>query len=582
MKILSTQLKPLFIQAVQAAYPELSAEQLLEIVALEEPKDPSHGDYACAAPFKLAKLLGENPAAVGRKIVENFPKDFMVGEVEFAAPGFVNLRLDAAFLEEILKSLESGFSVEGENREFRDGRRGTVVLDYNSANAAKHMGVHHIITTVLGDTLANLLEFMGYEAVRVNHLGDWGTNFGKLIYAVETWGKEETIHENPNDELTKLYVHFNNKAEKHPELNDEARKIFKSLEEGDELRTAMWKWIISESLQDIEKTFKRIGVEFDHITGESFYLKMADKVVADGKARSFFKEGEGGALIFDMGEDKTPAMLVKSDGATLYLTRDVATVKYRVETFRPESILYVVDHAQSLHFKQNFAVSKALGYASDGEREVNLEHVNFGRMNFTDSAMSTRKGNVIKIEKLLDEAAAKAAEMAKERGSELSGEELAAEAESIGISSVKYGVLSQDRVKDIIFTWEKIITLDGNSAPYLLYSYARANSIAGKASDEIVLSGLPKLTEEAEVAMVRQMAKFPDVLEDALVQRKPHLICTFLFNLAHEFNRFYGKLPVLGADSADARRTRLGIVHGFMHQIKTGLAILGIPVIEKM
>ncbi len=572
MKVLSNQLKPLFIEAAAAAFPELAEGDLVDTVAVEEPRDPSHGDYACTAPFKLAKKLGKKPAEIGEALVENFPKDYRVGSVEFMGPGFVNLRLSATFLEEELKVLEQGFSVEGEDR-----RKKPVIVEYSCTNAAKHMGVHHLITTILGDVLANLHEFMGYEVIRINHLGDWGTNFGKLIYGVEEWGNKKKIRENPNDELTKLYVHFNNKAEKHPELNDEARKIFKSLEEGDPKRINMWKWIVSESVADLEKTFRRLGVQFDHIMGESFYLEMADEIIEDGVKRGLFVEGEGGALIFDMGEDQVPALLRKSDGTTLYLTRDVATARYRVETWHPEKILYVVDHAQSLHFQQDFAIVNALGYAEGTE----LEHVAFGRMNFSDMAMSTRKGNVIKITKLLSEARNRAVEMAKKHGNEMEEEELMEEAEMLGIASVKYGILAQDRVKDIVFAWDKIITLEGNSAPYLLYSYARANSIVGKVGD-VKLSGMPKLTEEAEIALVRMLLKFPDELENALAERKPHIICAFLYELCHEFNRFYGAIPVLKAESEEARRSRVGIVHGFMHVLKSGLSILGIPVLERM
>jgi len=414
---------------------------------------------------------------------------------------------------------------------------------------------------------------------------------------VEKWGDKKKIHANPNNELTQLYVRFHNEAEKQAEngveegqddLKQEARDIFKSLEEGDEERLELWKWIVAESLSDLEKTFARLGVEFDHIMGESFYLDMADEVIKEGEERGVFVEGEGGALIFEMGEGQVPGLLRKGDGATLYLTRDVATIKYRVETWKPEAILYVVDHAQSLHFKQNFAVARGMGY--DGAASLGfataLEHISFGRMNFADRAMSTRKGNVIKAKELLDEAARRAGKLSQDRGSELSGEELEAEAEVAGIASVKYAILSQDRVKDIIFDWNKIITLEGNSAPYLLYSYARANSILKKASEgggaAFDLSGMPELTDEAELAMVRKMMKFPDVLEGAAAERKPHVICTYLFELCHDFNRFYGAVPVIKADTEIQKRTRLGIVTSFMHQLKAGLAILGVPVLEKM
>lgn len=571
MKLLNNQLKPLFIEASKVAFPELSEEDLLTLVTIEDPRDASHGDYSCPVPFKLAKILGKAAREIGEMIVENFPKDYRIGDIEFVMPGFINIRLSVKFLAEELKQLEQGFAVEGEGR-----RDNPIIVEYPSTNAAKHMGVHHIITTVLGNALANLFDFMGYEVIRINHLGDWGTQFGKLIYAVENWGDVKKIHENPNDEFSRLYVKFNNDAEGNEELIDEARKIFKSLEEGDEERLEMWKWIVKESQEDLDKLLTRLGVEIDYTMGESFYLDKFQAIIDEGIEKGLFTDGEGGALIFDMGEGQTPALIRKSDGTTLYVTRDLATVKYRVETWHPETCLYIVDHAQSLHFKQVFTVVKALGYEGD----TNLEHVSFGRMNFAGGGMSSRKGNVIKLKDLLDEAVKKAGELAIERGTELPREELAEMMEIVGTSSVKYGILSQDRVKDIIFDWDKIITLEGNSAPYLLYSYARGASIVRKVGD-VPLSGLPNLSEEAEISLVRHMIKFPEALERALTERKPHTVSFFLYELCQNFNRFYGAVRVSDADDTE-KRARLGIVHAFMHQLKAGLSILGIPVVERM
>lgn len=577
MKILSHELKPLFVEAVKAAFPELDENEILEWVSLEDPRDISHGDYACPVAFKLAKILGKSPAQIGQAIVDNFPEDGRVGEVAFAAPGYVNLRLEVSFLSEMLKQLENGFSMEsGLNVEAVGMRKRPLIVEYPSTNAAKPMGVHHIITTVLGDSIANILDFAGYEVIRINHLGDWGTHFGKIIYAVETWGDKTAIHMNPNEEFAKLYVKFNEEAEKNPDLNDEARAIFKSLEDGDELRIAMWEWILSESMVDLEKILKRMGIEVDHHMGESFYVKKAEDILKDGIEKGIFVEGEGGALIFDMGEDQTPALLRKSDGTTLYLTRDIATAKYRVETWHPESILYVVDHAQSLHFRQDEAVCKALGYLEDSR----IEHISFGRMSFAGEAISTRKGNVIKLEDLLDEAANRAGKLAQDRGNDMPREEMEILMEVVGMSSLKYGILSQDRNKDIIFDWDKIITLEGNSAPYLMYTYARAGSILNKVG-EIALSGLPKLTEELEIELIRLMIKFPRVIEQAAADRKPHQIAHFLYELCQTFNRFYGNVHVATA-SKEEQRTRVGLIQAFMYELKSGLSMLGIPVLDKM
>lgn len=565
MKIFSKELTPLFQKATGDAFPELTADELVKFVTLEKPADLAHGDFACPAPMRLAKKLGKNPRAIGQEIIERMPKDYRIASLKFADPGFINLTFDIHFLEEELKLLESGFSVER-----KTGLR-PVIIEYSGTNAAKAMQVHHLITTILGQSLADLYEFMGYDVIRINHLGDWGTHFGKLIYAVETWGDEAEIHKNPNAEFLRLYVKFNTEAEKNPELEDEARKIFKALEEGDELRRGMWEWMVKESMEDLQKIFDRLGIHFDHTMGESFYLKMADEILEDGKKRGLFVEGEGGSLIFNMGEGAVPALIQKSDGTTLYLTRDIATVKYRVETWHPSAILYVVDVAQSLHFKQDFAISKALGYTGD----TSLEHIFFGRMSFADRAMSTRKGNVILVDDLLNEAVERAGKLAAEKSGEIPRKDLERIVETVGIGSIKYGILSQDRIKNLIFDWDKMITLEGNSAPYLLYSYARAHSIIEKTGQNS-FAGLPKLSDPLEVDLLRMMISFPEVLESALQENKPHIIANFMYELCQNFNRFYGHCKVLGD------RTRLGLVQAFMHELKTGLTILGIPVLEKM
>ncbi|MFT7184507.1 MAG: arginyl-tRNA synthetase [Oceanicoccus sp.] len=572
MKVLSHQLKPLFVEACHSAFPEIAEGDLLELVTIGEPRDKAHGDFSTPVAFQLSKKLGKNPKDVGEAIVENFPKDYRIGSVEFVSPGFVNLRLDQKFLEEELKLLEKGFSLE----DSVDHKR-PIIVEYPSTNAAKPMGVHHILTTIIGDSLANLYDYMGYEVLRINHLGDWGTNFGKIIYAVETWGDEQVIHADPNKELSRLYVKFNEEAEKNPELEDEARKIFASLEKGDELRTTVWEWIVHESTEDLKRLLTRMGVEIDYTMGESFYRNMTDDVINLGIEKKLFFEGERGALIFDMGEDQVPAMVRKGDGATLYLTRDLATIKYRVDTWHPEAIFYIVDHAQSLHFRQNFTVAAALGYKED----THLEHISFGRMSFKGSGMSSRKGNVVKLEDLLDEAAKRAGEMAAEKGTELTREEYARLAEILGTGSVKYAILSQDRNKDIHFDWEKIITLEGNSAPYLLYTAARAYSILRKVG-ALPLNGLPVLTDDSEIALIRQMIKFPEVLERTVQERKVHLICTYLYELSSLFNRFYGTVHVSNAETVEQQRTRVGLIHAFLHQMKAGLSILGIPLVERM
>ncbi len=575
MKVLSYQIKALFVEACLSAFPELSQEHLKKLVTIEEPRDKSHGDYACPAPLRLGKTTGLNPKEVGERIVDNFPKDDRIGELSFAQPGFLNLKLSKAFLEESLKSLERDFNMES-NEVYEESSR-PVIVEYPSTNAAKPMGVHHILTSIIGDSLANLFDFMGYKVLRINHLGDWGTNFGKIIYAVKTWGDKKKIHEKPNQEFARLYVKFNEEAEKNPALNNIARNIFAKLEKGDKEQEAIWKWIVYESTEDLKKLLKRMNIEIDLTMGESFYRKITENVIKEGIEKGLFVEGKEGSLIFDMGEGRVPALIRKKDGASLYLTRDLAAVKYRVETWNPKYIFYIVDRAQSLHFEQNFHICKALGYAQD----TKLEHITFGRMSFAGKGMSTRKGNVIKLEALLNEAVDRAAKLAAKKGTELPRKEYAQLAEIMGVGSVKYAILSQDRNKDLSFEWEKIISLDGNSAPYLLYTTARARSILKKSGEE-ALKGLPVLTEEYEIVLVRQMIKFPEVLNRATLERKPHIICTYLYELASAFNRFYNNVHVIGANTKLQKRSRLGLIKAFLNQMESGLGILGIQNVDRM
>ncbi len=572
MKNLIHELKPWLAAAVSSAFTDLSAEEALAACELSFSKDFAHGDVACSAPLKLAKRVGMAPLKIAEMMTDALEKDFRVEKVEAAAPGFVNVFLSRAFLEESLTILEEGAEVSG-----GDLFEGALIVEYPSTNAAKAMGVHHVITTFLGDSLANLAEFLGQEVIRINHFGDWGTHFGKLLYAVDQWGDMAVITKNPTEELTKLYVQFCSEAEKDASLEDEARRIFKALEEGDAHYKERWEWMVAVSLQELETILRRLRISVDHHMGESFYLSRAEEVIEDGLKRGLFVEGEGGALIFDRGAEQTPAMVRKSDGATLYLTRDLATLKYRVETWHPEQVWYVVDHAQSLHFEQVFEVGAALGYLG----ETKAEHVVFGRMRFQDASMSTRKGNIIKLMDLLDEAAVKAGHLAAEKGSELPRAELEVLRELLGMAAVKYGVLSQDRVKDIVFDWNKVVTLEGNSAPYLLYSYARGHSILAKVGD-VPTSGLPVLSEPLELELLRVLLRFPHTLEQAYLERKPHIVATHLYILCQTFNRFYGVVRVADVTDARVKRSRVGLVRAFMLQLKAGLGILGIPVVEQM
>ncbi|MBI5754586.1 arginine--tRNA ligase, partial [Candidatus Peregrinibacteria bacterium] len=399
------------------------------------------GDFACNATLILAKKTGRPPREIAEKIKKYFPENDLVGELEIAGPGFLNARLKKDFLE---RTIERIALLEKSYGKSAVGKGEIVVLDYSSPNVAKPLGVHHLLSTIIGQTLCNFYKELGFQTISVNHIGDWGTQFGKIIVAYKKWGNRKKIEISPISEFLKLYVKFHDSAEKNPELEDEARAIFKSLEEGDPEVTELWKWIANMSYADMSKTYELIGgIHFDEVMGESFYNDKMTPILEEGEKRGIFVTGEKGALVAEFPEtDMPPCVIRKSDGATLYITRDLATLRYRIDRWNPEKILYVVDMAQSLHFKQLFSIGRKFEWG-----KCEAVHVAFGRMSFKDKKMSTRKGNIVLLDEVLDEAVKRALAIVKEKNPDLPNQEDIAR--KIGIGAVKYSILSQNRQTDI-------------------------------------------------------------------------------------------------------------------------------------
>ncbi len=596
---LKTRIGKLLLSAIQKLFPDFSEE-----VSVEYPKSPEHGDYASSIPLKLAKIHNQNPMDIAKKIIDNIESLQFIGDINAAEPGFINFKLSKDFLTTYIKEIPE----EEELFEKPVKNDKTVVIDYSSPNIAKPLGVHHLLSTIIGQTIYNIYSAIGYNTVGINHLGDWGTQFGKLIYAYKNWGDKKTIEKDPVAELLKLYVKFHDEAEQDPEIENKAREEFKKLEHGDEENTKLWEWFKELSLNDLKTTYKKLDVDFDEYIGESFFNDKMATIIAEGKEKGVFKEGENGALIVEFDDENMPAyMLQKSDETTLYSTRDLAAIKYRLQNWSPQQLIYVVDSAQNLHFKQLFETAKKLGYD-----HAKFKHISFGRMRLPDKSMSTRKGNVVLLEEVLVDGISKARDIVKEKSKDLKKKEQDEVAEMIAKGAIKYNILSQNRTTDIVFDWDKMLSIEGNSAPYIQYTYARAESILRKyaeekpkkdkskskqeeseehqidlfqaiekAVDEEVNGGSP-LEDEHELNVARLLPKFGEYLLLSAEEYKPNLFTNYLYEVAKHFNSFYNSVPVLQTENSQLKETRLNLCKSVSRVLKEGLQILGIEVPERM
>ncbi|MCR4260842.1 MAG: arginine--tRNA ligase, partial [Candidatus Colwellbacteria bacterium] len=456
----------------------------------------------------------------------------------------------------------------------------TVIVEYSAPNIAKPMHVGHLRSTIIGDAIANVFEFTGYSVVRWNYIGDWGTQFGKLIAAYKKWGKRREVARNPVEKLEELYVRFHKELKDNPVLEDEGREEFKKLENGDKKNRKLWRWFKKESLKEFNRIYNRLGVTFSTQIGEAFYEKDLNGIIDLLKEESIAQESEG-ALIIDLERfDLPPAMVRKSDGATLYFTREIANLKYRIEEYNPKRILYVVANEQTLHFSQLFAVAKMMDFAKDKDMPE-LAHVKFGLVRGgAGKKLSTREGTAIKLNELLDRSVKLSKDALAKRKVELKKSELKEVSEILGIGAVKYNDLSQNRMSDIIFDWDKMLSFEGNSAPYLQYTYARLKSILRKAK------GVPKLSKiilenERDVFLVLKLSEFPEVLDRVKETYMPSQLASYLYELAKEVNSYYHSEPVLYSES-ELRAVRLNIVKAASDVLKNGLSLLGIGTVEKM
>ncbi len=555
------------------AFPE-AREQLAAVQAVPA-GSPDHGDYQCNAAMALARLLKRKPREIAQAIAARASLPESVEQLEIAGAGFINLRLKTAWLADraaaLLQDERLGVPAIGTGR--------TVVIDYSSPNVAKPMHIGHIRSTVIGNALDRLHRFLGYRVIADNHLGDWGTQFGILIMGYRHFAAAGAQADSPVEELERIYVKSYERSQASAEWLQQCRQELVKLQAGDAENQALWRKFVDLSSGEFERIYRRLGVAFDLTRGESFYNQRLPGVIDLLLAKGLARESEG-ALVVLLEDEKLPVCMVrKSDGGYNYATTDLATLLSRQEEFAPESIIYVTDERQQLHFKQIFSVGKKLGI------RANLHHVWFGLMRLPEGTFSTRQGNVIKLERLLDEAEARALAVVKQTSPAMPAAQQMEVARTVGIGAVKYADLSQNPQSLITFSWDKALALDGNSAPYLQYAYARIRSVQDKYREQFPgrdPEAFPiRLDEPAERALALQGARFAEAVLLAARMFKPSALADYLFALAGRYNTFYQNVPFLKApDGVRESRVRLcGVAARILRQ---GLNLLGIETPERI
>lgn len=552
----------------------------LDLVELTTPKANIPADLAFPT-FRAAKTLGLTPPQLAAELAASIQltPDGLIGEVLAVGP-FLNFSLHP---ERLATHVLTTIMAQGDSYAAQQlGAGKTIVVDYSAPNIAKRMHVGHIRSTIIGQALVNLYRALGYRVIGDNHLGDWGKQFGVVLATIEREGKPTAEGEAALEQLEAQYAHYTAAAQTDPELDEYARNWSLRLEQGDSEARALWQWCVDLTMTAAQRNYDRLGVKIDHAYGESFYEPMLADVIQQALAAGVAFRDEGGAVVVEHLHKLPTFLLQRSDGGTLYMTRDVATVIFRLHEFQPHAIVYVVGEPQSLHLRQLFALIRAMGYAED----VNLTHVAFGTIfDAKGQPLSTRRGNMVYLEALLDDAVARARGVVEQKSPELPETEKLAVAEAVGVGAVVYNDLYQDPKRNITLDWERMLATDGNSATYLQYSHARCSSILRRANQD---GGggpggdLTLLTHPAEVRLLKQLARLPEVLREAAERTAPFVIADWCYATAREFGVFFEQCQVLKAESPALRGARLVLVAATASTLRRGLALLGIRAPERM
>ena len=558
------------IDLITDSIKELDRETVSRI--LEIPPQEDMGDFAFPC-FQLAKIFRKAPTIIAQEVAEKIKKTDFVSKTAAMGP-YVNFFIDRTmFVSEMLKQV----SVDNYgSSEIGCGK--TICIDYSSPNVAKNFHVGHLRTTLIGNSIYRIYKKLGYRVERINHLGDWGTQFGKLIVAYKKWGSKEAVEQNGISELMKIYVKFHEEAEKDDTLNDEDRAWFVKMEQGDEEALSIWEWFKDISLIEYKRIYELLDVDFDSYAGESFYRDKTSAVVDELKKKGMLKESEG-AFIVDLEKyDMTPCLIMKKDGSSIYATRDLAAIFYRKKTYDFEKCIYVTGMEQKLHFAQVFKVVELMGYEW---AKTDLIHVPYGLVSLEGGKLSTRSGNIIYAEDILRESVSKIKEVINDKNPDLQDKEEVAK--MVGIGAIIFNDLYNQRIKDVTFSWDKIHSFDGETGPYVQYTYARAASVLRKTGitdvPEEIDSSL--LTDEASVSLLKELIRFPEVVETAAERLEPSVVARFVMSVAQAFNHFYHENQC-NVEDEKLKRARVKLVIIAKEAIKDGLDLLGMKCPEQM
>lgn len=560
--------KDLVAKAVyDAVKDDLTLEQVEQL--LENPKSAEHGDVAFPA-FSLAKVYRKAPQQIAADLAEkidsaNFEKIEVVGP-------YLNF-----FMNKELISKKVLQTVVKEKEHYGDsniGNQGTVPIDMSSPNIAKPISMGHLRSTVIGNSIGFIMEKIGYQPIRINHLGDWGTQFGKLIVAYKKWGTEEAVKAEPINELLRLYVQFHEVAETEPELNEEARAWFKRLEEGDEEAIKLWQWFRDESMKEFNKIYDLLEVRFDSLNGEAFYNDKMDEIVKLLEEKHLLNEDKGAEIVDLSAYDLNPALIKKSDGATLYITRDLAAALYRKRTYDFKQSLYVVGNEQSYHFKQLKAVLKEMGF----DWSDDMHHIPFGLITQGGKKLSTRKGKIVLLEEVLNEAIQSAKEQISEKNPDLENKD--AVAKQVGVGAVIFHDLKNDRLNTFDFNLEEVVRFEGETGPYVQYTHARAVSLLEKAGFVPSETADYALNDDTSWEVVKLVQKYPETVLSAGEKYEPSVIAKHAIKLAQAFNKYYAHTKILADD--EQKEARLALVYAVTVLLKEDLRLLGLHAPDKM
>ena len=539
--------------------------------SLGEPEVKGRGNFATNVAFLLAKKRGVSPLTAAEELKSKLRDNKLFEKVEVAQPGFVNFWISRKSVAKEFQEIVGAKTKWGRPKVLK---KELVIVEYSSPNVAKPMHVGHLRSTIIGDALANIYEFLGYKVIRWNYIGDWGTQFGKLTAAYKMWGNKKELEANPIQTMLKLYVRFHEEAKKEPSLEKKGQEEFRKLEECNRENKKLWEWFRRESLKDFNRLYKVLDVKFDITAGESFYEKDLKPLIERLEKSGVAKKSEGALIIPLENVNLPPALIRKSDEASLYITRDIANLEYRLKKYKPAKILYVVANEQALHFSQLFAVAKIMGFTS-----TEVQHIKFGMVLGSDGKkLSTREGKIIILDDLISEGVKLAYQEVQKKNPKLRALEKQKIATAVGIGAIKYNDLSQNRGGDITFNWEKMLSFIGNSAPYLQYTYARLRSVLKKGK---VGKFDAKLLSDAERYIILKLSQFPEAVKRGAESNLPNHLADYLYDLAQLANNYYEVNPILQSEPK-VRAVRLNLIKAVAETLKNGLNLLGIQTLERM